>query len=805
MRVELSADARALQPVVVAADASERVTAAARTLADYLGRITGAKFDVAAGDGSSGIAVGMPGDFPALRVGSRLDPEDAQRREEYLLRSHQDGLWLIGASELAVEHAVWDLLHRLGYRQYFPGAKWEIVPQQPALGIAVGDVQRPDYHARRIWYGYGAWDYAKQPYQQWCAKNRCVQGIELNTGHSYDGIISRNKAAFTEHPEYLALVDGQRQKPKLCISNPELRKLVVEDALAQFAKDPELQSISIDPSDGGGWCECTACARLGSVSDQAVTLANAVAEAVTAGHSDRFVGMYAYSQHSPPPTIVVHPRVVISVATAFIKGGYSVDQLLAGWSKQAQILGIREYYGVNVWDRDLPGQGRGSDLEYLRTTIPHFHAQGARFLSAESSDNWAPNGLGYYLAARMLWDVDEAKNVEALIDEFLDTCFGAARQPMADFYGLLHSNSEPPLCDDLVGRLYRSLNGARSRTDDPAVLARLDDLALYVRYVELWIDYSIAQGPQRQAAFEQLIRHAYRMRTTMMIHAYALYRDLDARDKSVSIPDTAAVRVPENENPWKDSRPWERAEIAGLIREGIANRPLRDFQTVSFSSDLVPARPLRLPDVPTGSVGIYSRSPRSYFTWVEQQPAKLALNVTAGIIYTNQGPVRIRLYRPGQSDDRPLQTVEAAADKQPHALELRAESPGLHRIEIAGGGAASTEWPENTAMTVESSADRPGSFHGRWTLYFYVPRGTRVIGGFSSGEGVLRDPEGNEAIEFTRKPGYFRVPVAAGADGQLWKFDRCSGDKRLMTVPPYLARNAEELLLPREVVENDAR
>ncbi len=29
-------------------------------------------------------------------------------------------------------------------------------------------------------------------------------------------------------------------------------------------------------------------------------------------------------------------------------------------------------------------------------------------MSAESSDNWGPNGLGYYPAARMLWDVDEA-------------------------------------------------------------------------------------------------------------------------------------------------------------------------------------------------------------------------------------------------------------------------------------------------------------------------------------------------------------------------------------------------------------
>ena len=81
-------------------------------------------------------------------------------------------------------------------------------------------------------------------------------------------------------------------------------------------------------------------------------------------------------------TIKVHPRVVINVATAYIQGGFSVDQLMTGWQKQGASVGVREYYGVNVWDRDLPGKGRGANLTYLQQTIPHFHDNGARFMSA---------------------------------------------------------------------------------------------------------------------------------------------------------------------------------------------------------------------------------------------------------------------------------------------------------------------------------------------------------------------------------------------------------------------------------------
>jgi hypothetical protein len=156
--VRLTEAGRTRQAIVVSPQASADVQAAAATLADYLGRISGAKFDVRTGDGASGIVVGRAADFPALQIDPPFNPADPTRREEYVLRSHADGLWLLGATDLAVRHAVWDCLYRLGYRQYFPGPTWEIVPRSPALRLDVDDYERPAYHSRRIWYGYGPWD-----------------------------------------------------------------------------------------------------------------------------------------------------------------------------------------------------------------------------------------------------------------------------------------------------------------------------------------------------------------------------------------------------------------------------------------------------------------------------------------------------------------------------------------------------------------------------------------------------------------------------------------------------------------------
>jgi hypothetical protein len=107
-------------------------------------------------------------------------------------------------------------------------------------------------------------------------------------------------------------------------------------------------------------------------------------------------------------------------------------------------------------------------------------------------------------------------------------------------------------------------------------------------------------------------------------------------------------------------------------------------------------------------------------------------------------------------------------------------------------------------MTIVSSLESPARLFGRWHLCFYVPRGTQIIGGFAEGEGFLLDPDGKTAHTFGARPGYFSVAVPAGMDGKLWSFKHSSGSRMLMTVPPCLARDAAELLLPAEVIEKDA-
>ena len=130
----------------------------------------------------------------------------------------------------------------------------------------------------------------------------------------------------------------------------------------------------------------------------------------------------------------------------------------------------------------------------------------------------------------------------------------------------------------------------------------------------------------------------------------------------------------------------------------------------------------------------------------------------------------------------------------------------MHRVTIADrtAGTAVT-WPEGAPVTVISTLENPAELQGRWSLYFYVPKGTRIVGGFSQGTGEILNGSGGLAHTLEAKPGYFSVSVREGEDGRLWKFQRMSGKVFLMTVPPCLARDAQELLLPAEVVKRDGQ
>src|SRR5581483_1517651 len=278
---------------------------------------------------------------------------------------------------------------------------------------------------------------------------------------------------------------------------------------------------------------------------------------------------------------------------------------------------------------------------------------------------------------------------------------------------------------------------------------------------------------------EAVARHDFRIRKTMMVHAYGLWSRLLSQKDALT-----------DGHPWKSDAPFTDEEVSKILKEGIAKNVPVDpgFASVEYSRTLVPAAPLRLPSVPDGSFPAAPQDHQRYFLWMPEQGGRLQLKVAVQKVWANRMP-RLSLYSPLEVSLNPVAVDESAKpDGQVRDVAMATTYPGLHRLDaVDGGDHTKIEWPSGMPVTVESGIDTPtvtSHFRGPWTLVCYVPKGTKVVGGWASRianwapriSGKLLSPDGRESIDFAKiEEGWFKAPVPEGMDGKLWRFENCQG------------------------------
>lgn len=821
-QVTLASGGQALMDVVVGQDASSRTRDAARDLADYLSRITGGEFRVVTGDGTSGLAVGSYKDFPVFNLEELINNLNPTQMDDHVVHTHGAGVYLIGASALASQHAVWTFLHEIGYRQFFPTETWEIIPEKPDLSVMMSSFESPDFYERGS-PRQSAWSDRDQ-WGKWTIRNRNSSSYSISNNHTYNAIVRRNQEAFDANPDF-------RSGNKFRVSEPGLVELVVQDAINEFKDNPSRFSISMEPSDLSGWCQSQQELDFkpdgypeydgAHITDRVVWLANKVAEAVNQwskehGHGEKYVGIMAYHQHSEPPNIRVHPNIVVNVSTSYSAAGYTTTELMQAWKDQGTTqIGIRDYYDTFVWAQGMPRRGRGGSVPYIARAIPEFHAAGGRIMRANSTDAWYVNGLGFYLSTRLMWDVTLSEQVDEIVDEFLEMAFGEAKEPMREYWNMMaRIDPLPRNRNDILARAYNHIRDALDLTSDPDIIERLYDLAIYMRYVELWYAFEAPSDPsERQTLAEDTFRHKYRMQSRMMSSVAHLYYHLERSRIPADIPGEARPgsllvgRDLVDMAPWKCSRLFSEEEIHSFISNGIEQNEIVEinFDVVDFSEDLVPARDYL--DLPEATRGTWGRNNgfigrHQLFSWLEPNES-LTLTATGGTIsHLDQGNVRFQLWLPRHPHPDPIDVFEIPNDRQPHQVILTSTYAGLHSVIMNdGGGRTYLNSKPGTLLTIQT----PQNFEREFSLYFFVPKGTKVVGGYVTRHCHVRfiDSHGKEREgwqDLENNAGYFVIDVEEGQDDAIWRvLSRRSASLRLMTVPPYLARHPEELLLPREL------
>ncbi len=441
--------------ILIAADASESEQWAAKELAHWLGEMSGAAFpiqDAAAPYAGAAIVVGLNARARTL-LGDDFETPD-MLDQSFAYQSVGRDLVIYGGAQSGTMYGVLTFLEReLGVRWYTPEVT--VAPKRDAFSfVRVRHGESPGIRVRNDFY-YEAFD------PIWAARNK-VNG-ELAWGpvrqqpggvetywrvHTFNVFVPPAEF-FETHPEYFSLIKGKRraEHAQLCLTNPEVVRILTERTLEHMRKDPNHLIYSVSQNDGYNPCECGPCQavveREGSEIGPILEMVNHVAEAAETEFPDKFIGTLAYVySRKPPKTLRPRKNVVIRLCSfeccrahpleACARNASFVEDI-KGWSAITPRLYIWDYV-VDFGNYVLPFptfRVLQPNMQFLRD----HNAIGVMPQGAYQSRGGEFAELRMYVLAKLLWNPDV--DVEEILADFMHGYYGRSGHYVRAYFDLL--------------------------------------------------------------------------------------------------------------------------------------------------------------------------------------------------------------------------------------------------------------------------------------------------------------------------------------------------------------------------------
>ena len=363
----LAKDRVANATIVIPAGHAKAASAAA-DLSNYLTKITGAVFatvtDAETLPAGNLILVGPT--QKTIQMG--FGPYTGYPEAEKLTVARKDNcLILCGNDDAAYKgtaNAVTYFLEEAGCGWFTQNELWQVVPEMPTLAVKTVDMTVTPAISSRS-YGWVTTNLTNRWY---------MGGDETLDGQRL--WIYIKTAEFANHPEWFAMVDGQRHNPAekkydgywhYCYSNEELAAAYAQKVIEYFDAHPDCITMTAAANDSWEkcWCECESCAALGNRADQSLTFANRVAEIVCKTYPEKRISILAYhATFLPPEKTVAHPNVEVMfcletnplddlAADRQIHSGYnSVNQIVysQSWlSNVKQWIEVSQLQHKTIW------------------------------------------------------------------------------------------------------------------------------------------------------------------------------------------------------------------------------------------------------------------------------------------------------------------------------------------------------------------------------------------------------------------------------------------------------------------------
>ena len=438
--------------IVLPENAGASTKYAAEELRDYVRGMTGVTLPV-------GTDASRPGNAIFLSCGTAETPSSD---DAFRIRAEGRNLRIAGGKR-GILYGVYELLETYGGCGWY--ASWcTVVPKRDRFAVpdTLDDAQAPAFAMRMTsWRDTRASGMANpEAHAAFSARLRLNGHRNLGEGgpstekfggtpyrfggglgacHTFNALLPPDKY-FNGHPEWYSEIGGvrQRERTQLCLTNPDVLRMVTSNVLARIRKDPGAMFYGVSQNDWHRYCECRNCAAVDAEEEShagtMVRFVNAVAEAVEKEFPGVFIETLAYQYTRKPPkkTKLRHNVVpcLCSIECEFNhpfgvsthKANVSFERDIKGWATQTSNLYLWDYTTdfadyLNV----LPNvYTLGPNLKFYRDNgVKFMFEQGCgQGLHADFAE------LKAWLIAKFLWNPE--RPVKPLLDRFFEGYYGAA-------------------------------------------------------------------------------------------------------------------------------------------------------------------------------------------------------------------------------------------------------------------------------------------------------------------------------------------------------------------------------------------
>ncbi|MFN8322387.1 MAG: DUF4838 domain-containing protein [Chitinophagales bacterium] len=494
-----------------------------------LEKSVGQKFSLIPAQGDRGIILIKLDEKPIKEYEARMNNHTG---ESFLIQSDgQTSLKIVSYSNQGLINGIYTYLHKLGFRWYQPGDEGSYIPALKDVSIQCDEVVEPAFELRNFFGTFGTprnnlIDKEKKidrEWKLWLTRNR-MGGENSLPGHSGNEFLRRNMDALKLHPEYLAMNTGKRCEPatgaKFCSSNQGFQQLFVMDMVSQLnklmsgGKALNQYIVSVEPSDGGGFCQCENCSKLGTNSDQIFFLANLVAREFQKISPKAFVHLYAYNTHAAPPIFDLEPNVLISLVPYKYQKYAKPGDMIEAWAQKSSNAFIRDYYGLPTVNVDKP-----LGTIWLENKLKYWHKLGIRGVTLESSYSVGATGPGLYLFSRLSWDMNES--ADKILAEYYRNSYGEASDIIAQAQEELVSDTSGKwvALKALMPKIQSKVNGMNLSHAQKQRLTAYKSYLLYLKYFSDWQQSS--KTGINQAA-EKLLKFSWGILRNKMVHQFSV-------------------------------------------------------------------------------------------------------------------------------------------------------------------------------------------------------------------------------------------------------------------------------------------